>query len=309
MSKINTFKKLLHGDKRQILIAIYNNIVHTGVTNILSDDVYLRLTYFIRFGKKLNLNDPITFNEKMQWLKLYNHNKDYVKMVDKITVKKYVSKIINKDIVVPTFGIYDSFEEIDFNRLPQQFVLKCNHDSGSVVICKDKATFNKDKARKILMRGLKTNSFMWGREWPYKNVKRKILAEELLVDKSGKDVKDYKIMCFNGKVRCSFVCSERFSNEGLKVTFFDQNWNVMPFERHYPKSSLPIEKPNNYKQMVEIAEILSKGIPFVRVDFYEVNNKIYFGEMTFFPGSGWEEFNPVKWDRILGNWITLPSKK
>lgn len=309
MSKISTLKKLLKEDKRQVLVAIYNNIVHTGITNYLSDETYLKLTYRIRFGEKLDINNPKTFNEKLQWLKLHDNNTDYITMVDKVLVKDYVAKIIGEDYIIPTLGVWDSFDEIDFEALPNQFVLKCNHDSGSIVICKDKSTFNIDAARKKISKGLKTDAFYWGREWPYKYVKRKILAEAYMEDTESSELRDYKLMCFDGRVKCSFVGSERFSEEGLKITFYDTDWKVMPFERHYPRSKYPIERPLNYDEMVRLAERLAKEIPFVRVDFYEVNGKTYFGELTFYPGSGWEEFRPMEWDEKLGNWIILPNSK
>ena len=277
MSKINTMLKLLRGDKRQFLIAVYNNIVHTGILNCLSDKLYLKITYWIRFGKRLNLDTPITFNEKLQWLKLNDHNPDYIKMVDKILVKEYVANLIGKEFIIPTLGIYDSFDEIDFSLLPNQFVLKCNHDSGSVVICKDKSSFDINKAKRKISKGLKTDAYYWGREWPY------------------------KLMVFNGKVKCSFVASDRFSADGLKITFFDTDWNIMPFERHYPKSKEIINKPLNYELMVCSAEKLSENIPFSRIDFYEVGGKAYFGAITLYPGSGWEEFTQSQWDEVLGN--------
>lgn len=309
MGKFKTFVKLIkHEDKRQILVAIYNNIVHTGITNCLSDEVYLRLTYRVRFGKKLNLDNPLTFNEKLQWLKLHDRNPDYVKMVDKVAVKDYVSKIIGDDYIIPTLGVYGSFDEIDFDSLPNQFVLKCSHDSGSIVICRDKSTFDKNQARKKLTRGLKTDAFYWGREWPYKNVERKILAEQYMEDDDSEELTDYKMMCFNGSVKCSFVGSERFSEDGLKITFYDTDWKPMPFERHYPRSKYPIKKPLNYEEMVILSEKLAKDIPFVRVDFYEVGGKTYFGEITLYPGSGWEEFTPEEWDIKLGSWIHLPTE-
>lgn len=307
MSKLQTFKKLLKHDKRQILVAVYNNIVHTGITKILPDETYLKLTHRIRFGENLHLDNPTTFNEKLQWLKLYDHNPDYVKMVDKVLVKEYVASIIGEDYIIPTLGVYDSFDEIDFDNLPNQFVLKCNHDSGSIIICRDKSKLDIDKARKKLTKSLKTDAFYWGREWPYKMVNRKILAEAYMEDDDAEELKDYKLMTFNGKVKCSFVGSERFSEDGLKITFFDTDWKVMPFERHYPKSKLDIKKPLNYDQMVVMAEKLSTNIPFARIDFYEVGGKAYFGEITLFPGSGWEEFTPSEWDKTLGSWLKLPK--
>lgn len=305
MSKIATVKKLWKKDKWQIMVAVYNKLVHAGVTNFLSDSCYLRLTYRLRFRKSLNLKNPQTFNEKMQWLKLYDRNPHYTALVDKVKVKEYIASIIGEEYVIKTLGVWDDFEQIDFNKLPNQFVLKCNHDSGSVVICKDKDTFNMVKARKKIMTGLRKDAFFWGREWPYKNVERKIIAEEYMIDKNHEELLDYKFMCFHGKVKCLFVCTERYTQDGLKVTFFDTNWNVMPFERYYPKSDTNISQPLNYHKMIELAEKLSKNIPFLRVDFYEINGQIYFGELTFYPGSGWEPFTPEEWDMKLGQWIDL----
>lgn len=305
MSKYETFKKLFRKDKRGLFIAVYNNIVHTHVTDILSDETFLKLTYLIRFGEFLNLNEPLTFNQKLQWLKLNDQQERYILLVDKILVKEYVANIIGNEYIIPTLGIWDKFDEIDFNQLPEQFVLKCNHDSGSVVICKDKKKFDIRKARNFLTKKLNNDAFYWGREWPYRFVNRKILAEPYLTDESGIELKDYKFMCFNGKVRCSFVCSERFTSDELKVTFFDRDWNRMPFIRHYPSSSVEISKPYNYENMIILSEKLSQDLPFVRVDFYESSGKIYFSELTFYPGSGFEEFIPPEWDKVLGSWIDL----
>lgn len=305
MSKIKTFLKLFKEDKRQLYIAIYNNIVHLGITNILPDKLYLKITYRIRFGEKLDFNNPKTFNQKLQWLKLYDRNPRYINMVDKILVKEYVSDIIGKEYVIPTLGVYNSFDDINFEELPDKFVIKCNHDSGSIVICNDKKKFDYIKAKKKINKGLKTDAYFWGREWPYKNVNRKILIEQYMKDDNSNELKDYKLMCFNGEVKCSFVCNERFSKDGLKVTFFDNDWKRLPFERHYQQSNDNIKKPKNFDKMIELAEILARDIPFVRIDFYEVSGKIYFGEITFFPGSGWEEFNPKEWDNRLGSWIKL----
>lgn len=306
MSKLTTFRKLWSGDKHQILVAIYNNIVHTGITNFLSDETYLKLTYRVRFGEKLDFNNPVTFNQKLQWLKINDRQDRYIELVDKVRVKDYVANVIGERYIIPTLGVWDSFDDIDFSKLPDQFVLKCNHDSGSIVICRDKNTFDKEKARRKLTKGLKSDMYYWGREWPYHGVKRKILAEEYMEDDDAEELKDYKLMVFNGKVKCSFVGSERFSEDGLKITFFDTDWKVMPFERHYPKSKLEIAKPLNYDEMVKLAEKLARDIPFARIDFYEIGGKTYFGEITLYPGSGFEEFTPFEWDKTLGSWIKLP---
>lgn len=313
MSKLKTIKKLLKTNKRGLIGAVYGKIVNSGLLDGLSDENFLKLSYRAYFGYKLNLSNPETFNEKLQWLKLYDRNPKYNKLVDKQLVKEYIAKEIGKDYVIPTLGVWGAVEKIEFEKLPKQFVLKCTHDSGSTVICTDKDNFDFEKAKKILSSKMKKNLFWWGREWPYKDLTPQIIAEKYMIDcdKDGKycDLNDYKFMCFNGKVMCSFVCSDRFSEKGLHVTFFDRNWNVLPFERQYPTVKERIPKPINYDKMVELAEKLSEGIPFVRVDFYESEKKIYFGEMTFFPGCGWERFTPKEWDYVLGSWIKLPINK
>ena len=262
-------------------------------------------------GEELDLINPKSFNQKIQWLKLYDRNPKYTKLVDKYEVKFIVDRILGTGYTFPTIGVWSHFSDIDFNGLPNEFVLKCTHDSGSVVIVKNKELFSKEEAKEKLEISLKRNFFYAGREWPYKNVRPRIIAEEYLEDVSNleyTDLPDYKFMCFGGKVKCIFTCTERFSKTGVKVTFFDTDWKVMPFERHYPKSTYQISKPKNYEKMLELAEKLATGIPFVRVDFYEVGEKIYFGEMTFYPGCGFEEFSPKDWDYTLGKWIELAKR-
>lgn len=280
-----------------------------GFYDSMNDVEYLKRKFRIKMGRELNLESPQSFNEKLQWLKLYDRNPIYTTLVDKYSVKEYVSSIIGDEYIIPTLGVWDRFEDIDFDELPKQFVLKCTHDSGGLVICKDKELFDYKAARKKIKRSLKRNFYYVGREWPYKNVKPRIIAEKYMSGSSENgDLNDYKLMCFNGKVRCSFVCSERYSNQGMRVTFFDNNWNVLPFERHYPKSNEPIPKPENFELMMEMAEKLSENIPFVRTDFYEIDGKVYFGELTFYPGDGFEEFNPESFDFEIGKMIELPKK-
>ena len=271
----------------------------------LPDDLYLKIFYKKKIGKKLNLKNPQTFNEKMQWLKLNDRKEIYTTMVDKYDVKKYVANIIGEEYIIPTIGVYDNFDNINFDELPNKFVIKCTHDSGGVVVCKDKSTFNIEIARKKINDCLKNNFYYLGREWPYKNVKPRIIIEKFLEDEKNEDLIDYKIMCFNGKAQCSFLCLNRRSKEGLNVDFYDLNWNKMPFERHYKQSNIVMEKPENYDLMIELAEKLAKDIPFVRVDFYDIKGKVYFGELTFYPGSGMEEFNPEEWDKKLGDLLVL----
>ncbi len=285
---------------------IFSYLATRGHFKNMRDETYLKLMYRARLGKKLNLKNPRTFNEKLQWLKLYDRKPEYTTMVDKHEVKKYVADIIGEQYIIPTLGVWDSFDDIDFDSLPNQFVLKCTHDSGGLVICKDKRSFDIKSAKEKIEKSFGENYYYHGREWPYKNVKPRIIAEEYMEDSETSELRDYKFCCFNGKVKCSFVCSDRFSDDGLHVTFFDNEWNVMPFERCYPSRREGLPKPANYDKMIDLAERLSEKMPFVRVDFYDVNNKIYFGELTFFPGSGFEKFDPEEWDLKLGEWIKIP---
>lgn len=284
------------------LAFLYNRPI---IRNLVPDSWYLKEKYKDCMKRKLDLEHPRTFNEKLQWLKIYNRNPKYTMMVDKYLVREYIASKIGEEYLIPLVGgPWKKAEDIDFDQLPDKFVLKCNHDSASVVICKDKRTLNRGNIITFLNSCLKKNHYYFGREWPYKNVKPLIIAEQYISNDGCSELNDYKLMCFDGEVKCSFVCSERFSGN-LKVTFFDNEWNVMPFLRSHPKSSVEIPKPKLYNRMVELAEVLAKDIPFIRVDFYEVNGKIYFGELTFFPGSGFEAFQPEEWDYKLGERISL----
>ncbi|PKM44126.1 MAG: glycosyl transferase [Firmicutes bacterium HGW-Firmicutes-8] len=268
--------------------------------------IYVSVQYKHVVGKKLNLKNPVTFNEKLQWLKLHDKNEMCTQLVDKYEVRKHIAQTLGKKYLIPLIGVYKTFDEIKFEELPNEFVLKCTHDSGGFIICNDKKKLNIELAKEKICSCLKKNYYYKHREWPYKNVKPRIMCEKYMVDDSGTELKDYKFMCFNGKVKCSFVCLNRNSTTGLNVDFYDMDWNLMPFERHYPNSGIRVPKPKNFTQMVKFAEILSTGIPFVRVDFYETNGQLYFGEITFYPGSGYEEFTPASYDKLLGSWLELP---
>ena len=276
--------------------------------HLMSDKFYLSILWKMVMGYKLDLKHPKTFNEKLQWLKLYDRNPLYTTLVDKYRVKQWVADKIGEQYVIPTLAVYNSVDEIDLDKLPNQFVLKCNHDSGSVVICRDKTSFDLEAAKRKLGEALKKNFYWEAREWPYKNVKRCVFAEKYL-EGNEKELIDYKMMVFKGEVRCCFTCTNRRSVDGLKVTFFDVDWERMPFIRHYPADNKPIEKPVSYEEMVRISERLSEFIPFSRVDFYEIKGMPYFGEITLYPGGGFEEFTPMHWDGILGDWIKLPTDK
>lgn len=275
----------------------------------LSDKKYIELRYFSLFLKELNLDNPKSFNEKLQWLKLYDRNSEYTKMVDKYEVKKYVSNIIGEEYIIPTIGIYNSFDEIDFKKLPNKFVIKCTHDSGGLVVCKDKNKLDKNNAKKKIEKSLKTNYYYCGREWPYKNVKPRIIIEKYMCTKEQKELIDYKFFCFNGNPKIILVCSERFSSNNMCETWFDDKWNFLDIIESSHRVDKTIKKPINLSKMMEFSKKLSKDIPFVRVDFYEINGKTYFGELTFFPASGFERFEPKEWDYKLGEMLKLPDKK
>lgn len=282
----------------------FNYLSKLGIFDTMNDKDLLKKKFLIMLGYDLNLENPITFNEKIQWLKIYDRNPEYIKMVDKYNVKKYVASVIGEKYIIPTIASWDNVDDIDWNNLPNQFVLKVTHDSGGVVICKNKNFFDINKAISILKKSIKRDYYMLHREWPYKNVVRRVIAEKYMSEES-EELIDYKFMCFNGICKCIFTCTDRYSRDGLKVTFYDTKWNILPFERHYNSLKKPEKKPDRLDEMIRLAEILSNDIPFVRVDFYIINNEIFFGEMTFYPGSGFEEFTPFKWDKILGSWIDL----
>lgn len=271
----------------------------------LSDKLYVKLRYRKITGKKLNLNNPQTFNEKMQWLKIYDRNPKYSIMVDKYEAKKYVSNIITGKHIIPTYGVYDKFDDINFDELPEQFVIKCTHDSGGIIICREKSNLNIKEARKNINKALKRDFYRLGREWPYKNIKRRIIVEKYIEEADSEDLIDYKFFCFNGKCKIILVCSERFSSDNMCETFFDENWNFINVIESGHRVDKNIRKPVNLDKMIEISEKLSSDIPFLRVDLYEINNQIYFGENTFFPASGFENFEPEKYNEILGNWIKI----
>lgn len=274
---------------------------------LLGDRVYVKWHYFLRTGKKLRLDNPLTFNEKLQWLKIYDRHESYTRMVDKYEVKKYVSEILGEDYIIPTLGVWNSWEEIDFSTLPEQFVLKCTHDSQSTVICKDKSTFNLENAKRIINTHLKKNYYWQSREYPYKDLRGRIIAEKYMVDESENELKDYKFFCFNGEPKMLLLISGRYVDQ--RQDFYDMNFNLLPVQRRkHPNSGIAREIPKGFDSMKELAAQLSKGIPHVRVDFYNINGKIYFGEFTFFSAGGNLPFEPDIWDRIIGDWLVLPNK-
>lgn len=274
---------------------------------ILSDKLFVNLEYLSGMGKLPNLKNPTTYNEKLQWLKLNDKHAEYTFMVDKYLAKEYVKKIIGEEYIIPTLGIYNSFDEIDFDKLPNCFVLKTTHDSGGVVICKDKRIFDIKAACEKIGKSLKHNFFYEHREYPYKNVKPRIIAEKYMEDESRYELKDYKFFCFDGKVKMLFIATDRGIND-VKFDFFDIDFNHLPFKNGHPWATKEIKKPVGFNKMIELAEKLSKGIPHVRVDLYDINGQIYFGELTFFHFSGNVPFEPEEWDYKIGSWLKLPTE-
>lgn len=276
----------------------------------IEDKKYLEILYKKVMNKKLDLNNPKTFNEKLQWLKLYDRNPKYNKMVDKFEVKKYVSDIIGQEYIIPTLGVYDRVEDINFEELPDKFVIKCTHDSGSVMICKNKKEFDINNCKKALTKELKINYFYQNREWPYKDIKPRVLAEKYMQNKKDQSLKDYKFYCFNGEPKYLYVSEGLEDHSTAKISFFDMNFEFAGFYRDdFRKFDKKPEKPINFEKMKEIAKKLSQEIPFLRVDLYEIEGKIYFSELTFTPCAGFMPFNPEEFDGKLGNLLELPCKQ
>ena len=304
-------------------------------SHLLPDKTYIKLKFYSRMGRFPDLKNPKTFNEKLQWLKLYNRNPEYTCMVDKYEAKKYVADIIGEEYIIPTLGVWDKFDDIDFDKLPDQFVLKCTHDSGGLVICRDKSKLDKDAARKKIEKCLKTNYYWHGREWPYKNIKPRIIAEMYISDgisseetiyKSTEKIfysdlqeehglLDYKFMCFDGVVCALFldigvVGSEEGHAKEYYRNVYDRQGNLLPVKETRENYPISVQLPTNLSEMVKIAEVLSRGVPHIRVDLYRLSNgEIKVGELTLFHGSGFSNvFIPPEWNLTFGNWIKLPKK-
>jgi hypothetical protein len=274
----------------------------------MSDESFVKWEYFSGMRKFPNLTHPRTFNEKLQWLKLNDIHPEYSRMVDKAEAKEYVKEILGEDAeryIIPTLGIWNSFDEIDFDTLPNQFVLKTTHDSGGVAVVKDKTCMDLKAVRKKIERSMKNNFFYQHREYPYKNIKPRILAEKFMVDESGTELKDYKFFCFDGEPKMLFVATDRPFD--TRFDFFDTDWNHLPFKQGHPLATKEIKKPVGFGKMLELSRQLSKGFPHVRVDLYDINGDIYFGELTFFHFSGNVPFEPEEWDYKIGEWLKLPE--
>ena len=272
----------------------------------MNDRKFVETMFKFKIGRSLDLSNPKTFNEKLQWIKLYDHNPIYTTMVDKLKVKQYVAERIGQQYVIPTLGVWDNFDDIDFSILPDQFVLKCTHDSGGLVIVKDKGQLDIKSAKKKINKSLKTNYYKVGREWPYKNVERRIIAEKYMSNSDEDILVDYKVLCFNGVPKLVEVHHGRYTRNHTQ-DFYDTDWVKTDFEQpEDPRTNIVMEKPVFADEMFELSSVLAEGIPHVRVDWYFVQGQLYFGEMTFFDGSGFCPFLEGQ-DEILGEWIELPK--
>jgi len=282
--------------------------VSKGKYDDLSDEEFYKTFFKGVFGYELDLEHPVTYNEKLQWLKLYDRKDIYTTMVDKYAVKDYVAGIIGEEYIVPTLGVWDNADDIDFDALPDQFVMKTTHDSHSVIVCKDKSKLDFNAAREKMAAGLRRDYYKKYREWPYKNVPHRVIAEKYLEDRETGELRDYKFYTFNGVVKTLFIVTGRDDPEKTRLDFYDPEFRREDARYRYKNSENGMKKPVNFEKMKELASVLSEGVPYLRVDFYEVDGKIYFGELTFYPGGGFVHFDPQSWDRQMGEWITLPEK-
>lgn len=307
--RIKQIKKVVHHPR----ILFSRILMLECISKRMSDEKYLSWVYYLRTGKHLNLDHPKTFNEKIQWLKLHNTSEECTRSVDKYEVRQLIAEKIGEEYLIPMLGCWESFDEIDFVKLPDQFVLKCTHDSGSVVICRDKNTFNKQAAKAKLEAAMKHNFFWTGREYPYKNVKPRIICEQLMKDNNSDDLVDYKFFCFGGQPKVLFYASERFTSKDkvAKFDFYDMDLNHMPIKSAGHENSVnpPAVSPELFNKMKELCCVLSAGYPHVRVDFYVINDKIYFGEITFHHDGGFVQLEPEEWNTTFGEWIKLPTDK
>lgn len=293
---------------KKTLLLLYGCFWHVLQHAIKDDKKYISFTYWMKFKKKMEWDNPQTFNEKLNWLKVYYRRDDMTLMADKIEAKKIVAEKIGPEYVVPLLGVWDKAEDIDFDILPNQFVLKCNHNSGGgMFICKDKSSADLMAVRKGLNRGLKENHYYSCREWPYKNIKHLILAEQLLVNNSGEEINDYKWWCFNGEPKIMYRTLKSKKKSDVFENFYDMEYRPVMINHGFPRHIPEFEKPAEFEEMKQLAKTLSEGFPFVRIDFFDVNGHIYFGEYTFYDWGGLSPFKD-EWDEKLGSLIFLPKR-
>ena len=303
-------KEVLMMKKIYLYIKAYFIKMLFCIGKIIPDKLFIKIRYRYKMNKRLNLEEPKSFNEKLQWLKLYDRNPEYIKMVDKYDVKKYVSNIIGEEYIIPTIGIYNSFNEIDFEKLPKKFVMKCTHDSGGIVICKDKNQLNINKTKKLLNTYLKRNFFYNNREWPYKNVKPRIIIEKYMENNDKNGLVDYKLFCFNGEPDFLYISQGLEDHLSARMGFYDFDFNTINIKRSdYKRFERNPKKPENFDKIIQFSKILSQNIPHVRVDWYDIDGKIYFGELTFYTCSGYIPFETEEMDNRIGDLLILPHKK
>lgn len=303
----NPFKNAVHAllhNPRHFVFAIFRRLPWL----IPDDETYLKLYWKLTMDYPLHLDNPQTFNEKLQWLKLHNRKEEYVTLVDKYAVKEYVANQIGEEYVIPTIGKWDKPLDIEWDKLPNQFVLKTNHDGGGngIVVCKDKSKFNKRKALRELRHSFYRNVYLIGREWPYKKVKKCVFAEQYMEDNRLGELRDYKFYCFHGEPKVMLVVAGRSCGRSA-MNYYDMNFNLLDLHQGYPHISRAVDKPICFEEMKQIVTKLSQDIPTVRMDLYEVNGKVYFGEFTFFDSGGTGSFYPRKWDKIFGDWLMLQN--
>ena len=295
--------KIINNPKLIIVALIANKYFYW-----LNDEKFLKVLYYLRTNKRLNLDNPTSFNEKIQWLKINDRQKLYITLADKFKVREYISDKVGEKYLIPLIDNYYNVNEIDFNKLPSSFVLKTTHDSGGVIICNNKTKFNRYKAKKKLSKLLNNNFFYKGREWPYKNIKPRIICEELLKDESDLQLKDYKIFCFNGEPKYIQVDIDRFTNHRRNI--YNLDWDYIDFEICYPTDpQYKIPRPECLDEMLLLSKKLSESLKHLRVDLYISSNKIYVGELTLYHGSGFEKFNPEEYGNIFGNLLKINIDK
>ncbi len=311
MPKVKTLIKMLCENP----VGIIEDVAHYGFFRWIPDRMYLKMMYRLETGKKLNLDKPQTYNEKLQWIKLYDKKPLYPKLVDKYEVRKYITEMIGEKYLIRLIGVYNNADDIDWDALPNAFALKCTHGSGCNIICKDKNTLDIKNSKRQLKKWMKRNWFWMGREWPYRDIKPRIICEELLIN-NGKIPEDYKVLCFNGIPKMIQVQSDRFID--LKIDFYDVEWNRTDISITFGKlhestsgvntlknSENTFDKPLLLEEMLHCSEVLSQNTYHTRVDWYIVDNKLYFGEITFFQGSGFLLFSKDEDELMFGNWIKL----
>lgn len=287
-----------------VLKCVYKAVKNAGLFNIVGDRTFVTVKYRLKMGRQMNVRNPRTYTEKINWLKLYDHEPIYTKLVDKWDVVTFVEERIGSSYIIPKIGVWDSIDKIKINELPSQFVLKCTNDSGGIVICREKKNFDIEQHREVIEKSLKTNYYWHDREWPYKNVKPRILAEQYIEDGEGKGLPDYKFFCFDGQPKFMFVATGRSAGNTC-FDFFDMEYNWIPVKQHYPNAPIRPEKPVGFEEMKRLATILSEGFKHVRVDFFQANGKVYFGELTFCHFGGYEKFEPDIYDYKFGEYLDL----